>query len=285
MSDNTWDWEPSVSLTADLDEPRKLGFCIDIKGYGQGINCDSLQAHSCKESAADTQFEYYSETKALRSVNYDANCESDPSANNRACVMVSGNLVDGATLGLAQCDDSLENQIFEAKESDDHYELRAGGTSTGLCVAVSDTTRIAGSYVARNLSITECSSTAKDLKTWTVNPTPPPTGPCTDSESDCCKNNSEFRYQNVSKKSCKWIANKETRRTKLCKKDAAKIGCPISCGSCCADDKTFKVRIGTKQRKCAYIARRPSRITKYCAKASIKSSCAQTCDYCFDPVQ
>jgi len=214
MSDNTWDWEPSVSLTADLDEPRKLGFCIDIKGYGQGINCDSLQAHSCKESAADTQFEYYSEKKALRSVNYDANCESDPSANNRACVMVSGTLVDGATLGLAQCDDSLENQIFEAKESDGHYELRAGGTSTGLCVAVSDTTRIAGSYVARNLSITECSSTAKELRTWTINSkltetssdsesppstgpsasseSTPPTRPRTDSESDCYNKNMNF---------------------------------------------------------------------------------------------
>merc|ERR1719491_2338588 len=71
-SDNAHDWEPSVSLTAALDEPLKLGFCIDIKGFGTTIDCDSLQAHSCKSQAVDTQFEYDSATKALRSVNYNS---------------------------------------------------------------------------------------------------------------------------------------------------------------------------------------------------------------------
>jgi len=167
-----------VSLTADLDEPDKLGFCIDIKGFGSGINCDSLQAHSCKPTAADTQFEYHSATKALRSVNYDSNCDVTSSANDRACVVVSSDLVDGASLGLTLCDDSSEKQTFEAKQSNGGYELRAGGALTGLCLAVSDTTRIANSYVARNLIITDCLSTDTNLQIWTVNPTPhpPPTG-------------------------------------------------------------------------------------------------------------
>ena len=284
-SDNAYDWEPSVSLYGDLDEPRKLGFCIDIKGFGSGINCDSLQAHSCKKAGADTQFEYHSATKALRAVNFDSNCDVTSSANDRACVVVSGDLVDGASLGLTQCDDSSEKQTFEAKQSKSGYVLLAGGAPTGLCLAVSDTTRSAGSYVARNLFIADCFSTDATLLIWTVSPTPPlpPTGPCIDSNSECCKNDRVFRYQNKKKKKCKWIGAKTDRRMKFCKKNAVEIACPMSCGLCCADDESysFKAQNG-KNRNCAYIAKKSSRIEKYCAVGSIKSNCPKTCDYCLD---
>jgi len=174
-ADNAWGWEPSISVAADLDEPNQLGFCLDIKGFGSGINCESLQAHSCKESASDTQFEHVSTTNSIRSVNYDSNCNVNTSPNDRACVTVTGNLLPNAELGLTSCDESSDNQIFEAKPIAGGHVLRAGGEDTGLCLVVSDTTRAAGRYVARNLFIAVCSQTDNELKTWTISPTPPET--------------------------------------------------------------------------------------------------------------
>jgi len=197
LSDNTYDWKPSVSLTDDFDEP--VGFCVDIVGWGSGMDCNSLQVHSCKASGDDTQFEYQSETKTLRSVNYNSNCDGDGSSspNNKACVVIHGNVADGATLGLTECDDLSENQKFEVKESSGlsgSYELRAGSISTDLCLVVSDTTRIAGPHLARDLFIGVCSSTDTNLKTWAIAPsltstdtssstTPAPSSPSTDTSS------------------------------------------------------------------------------------------------------
>jgi len=283
QSDNVYDWEPSVSLTANFDEP--LGFCIDISGFGAGIDCDSLQAHSCKSSGADTQFEYHSSTKSLRAVNYNSDCDSITSANDRACVGVKGDLIDGDELGLVKCN-PWKKQRFEAiKKGNGSYELRVGGTSSDLCLAVSDTTRNAGPFLARDLYIAKCSSTANELMTWTISPTPPPTGPCTDSGSQCCKNDRTFRYQKKKQKSCKWISGKENRRNNLCTKKSIQIACPMSCGFCCANDKTFSfTAVDGKKRKCAYVGKNPKRIKKYCVNANIKSNCPIACNNCFETV-
>ena len=71
---NSYPWQPSVSLTANLDEAR--GFCLDIVGFGDGMDCERLHAHSCKSAGADTQFEYHAPTQSVRAVNYNSDCES-----------------------------------------------------------------------------------------------------------------------------------------------------------------------------------------------------------------
>jgi len=178
-ADSPFDWEPSVSLTADLDEPQQWGFCIDIRGW-RG-NCDELQARSCKTSGDDTQFEYDLSTKALRAVNYSFNCNYSPStpSNNRACVKVSDDfdaMVDGVGFALGQCDGS-ERQTFELVEvdsSNSSFELHAG---TGLCLSVSDTSMIPGPgapalAVMRFLTLSDCDSVPAELKAWTIRPNP-----------------------------------------------------------------------------------------------------------------
>jgi len=173
-AESPFSWEPSVSLTDGLDEPQKLGFCLDIFGFRTSLNCQNpMQAHSCKEAGADTQFEYHSETKALRAVNFDAGCNSITNVpennNSRACVVASSTgIEEKATLSLAECDKS-ESQTFTVVTNKISHELHVG---TSLCLAVSDTTRQAGQYVARDLYLADCNSTPEELKSWTITPTP-----------------------------------------------------------------------------------------------------------------
>lgn len=182
---NTFTWSPSISLTSDLDEPQQLGFCLDIFGFRDGISCSSpMQAHSCKTSGADTQFEYYARTKSIRAVNYDENCDmittqgvdtTSSISSKRACVFADGMAI-GSTLALTKCDQKEANQNFEAKKTSgdsdnvDSYELHL--RDTNLCVVVADNTRQAGRYVARDLFLGDCASVPVELKTWTISPIP-----------------------------------------------------------------------------------------------------------------
>lgn len=182
-ADNAFDYEPSVSVTSDLDEPQQLGFCIDIYGSGSSMECDNMQTNSCKESGDDAQFEYHSPTKSLRAVNYDANCDqiSASSTESRGCIKVNDdNIVDGATLGLDECDESMDSQIFTAVESNGNFELHIGAN---FCLVVSDTTRPAGPGVARDLMISTCDSVPEELKTWTIRPNPLTEGENEDEQS------------------------------------------------------------------------------------------------------
>ena len=147
-ADNAFDWEPSVSVSDDLDEPQQWGFCIDIYGFGASHDCDELQARSCKTNGDDTQFEYHQATKALRSVNYNANCRRESNPDNRGCVKVSDDfdVTDGAPMALGECDES-ERQTFEWVASGDNFELRmkvGADDEDDLCLSVSDTSMIPG---------------------------------------------------------------------------------------------------------------------------------------------
>lgn len=175
-ADNPHGWEPSVSLSADLDEPQQFGFCIDFAGPPTDMLCDELQARSCKRFGDDTQFEYYLPTKAIRSVNYNFNCEAGSDPSTRGCVMVSESdgLVSGATLDVVPCNATDERQIFELVESGDNYELQVG---EDLCLSVSDTSMPPGPIapplaVKRFLTVTTCSSLPGERKTWTIKPRP-----------------------------------------------------------------------------------------------------------------
>jgi hypothetical protein len=165
-ADNPFDWPPSVSLPANLEEPEGLGFCIDIAVFGASlVNCaGSLQAHSCKQAGTYTQFEYIE--KSLQVVNYDAACGvSADSGTVCACVQVSGEIAEGASLTLAECNDS-QKQTFGLVNN----ELRVGSGS--MCLVASTTLQQAGRFVARDLFLSGCATTSGEHKEWTITPTP-----------------------------------------------------------------------------------------------------------------
>jgi len=150
---------PNLYLSDNLDEPGGLGFCFDIFGFKDTLNCDStMQAHSCKAAGDDTQFEYDAAAKAIKSVNYNGNCGS----GGGGCFAVSGNMVAGAVFKVAVCDGS-SSQTFSQTSAG---EFTVGDGS--LCIGVGDTTSAAGPFYKRTLELVTCSATASQLKTWTA---------------------------------------------------------------------------------------------------------------------
>lgn len=160
-ADNIYDWVPSISLTDELGEPELAGFCLDVSGFGAGINCNQLQTHSCKRQGADTQFEYDPSKNAIKATNYAADCSSSSSDSDKACVVVTSAIQEGATLGLAACDGSAA-QTFELV--DGQFRIADGM----LCLGGSSELRAAGSFWARSLSLFDCASTDPIYTTWTV---------------------------------------------------------------------------------------------------------------------
>jgi len=95
-----------------------------------------------------------------------------------------------------------------------------------------------------------------------------------------CANNVKFRHQDVKKKSCVWIGNKEKRRETLCANQVeVQENCLMTCAQCCVDDEyyTFKTNKG-KSKKCSWLNKKRSK--KYCKKERIRAYCPVKCEFC-----
>ena len=58
-------------------------------------------------------------------------------------------------------------------------------------------------------------------------------------------NDISYRYNNVQKKSCVWVGQKEFRRQKLCsEKFRLCLACRMTCRLCCKDDQRYTYDIG-----------------------------------------
>jgi len=93
-------------------------------------------------------------------------------------------------------------------------------------------------------------------------------------------------------KSCNFV-RKNSNRDELCEDPKVASKCPISCGSCCEDDKSFSF-INKDSRgdewDCSTIKKKEKRIEMWCKRHAydvktgdflkIRSTCAETCDYC-----
>ena len=176
-ADNVYDWEPSVSLLADLDEPA--GWCLDIFGFTRGptaLNCNIIQMHTCKEQGADTQFEYDSDMEALRAVNFDGVVNFDGSCGpatdpaERGCIEVNGPIEAGATLRLAVCDGSPEQTFKVDEDDDDKLLIVIEAEDEDLCLVAGAQSEVAGPFQARDLFLADCETTQADLKSWSIAP-------------------------------------------------------------------------------------------------------------------
>lgn len=162
-----YDWSPSISLTDDSGEPDGNGMCLDIAGFGTGLNCDRLQAHSCKPQGSDTQFGYDETTQSIYSINFSADCQSigAASGNERGgCVaMVEDGVAVGAALRLSDCDGSLSQRFVYTFNGQFRMETPRGN----LCLAVGDEVRPAGRYWASDLILGDCQTSLARTQ-WTL---------------------------------------------------------------------------------------------------------------------
>lgn len=153
--------KPNIYLADNLDEPDQYGYCLDIRGWGASLNCGSTQAHSCKSSfksqGDDTQFRFDASSKSIQAVNYDGAC----SAGTGGCLSVVGTVAAGSKFEVKVCDGSAKQKF--AYESDRTFTMEEGS----LCMVVDASSRVAGNYKARDLSLQSC-TTDGTLKTWVV---------------------------------------------------------------------------------------------------------------------
>ena len=172
---NPHGWSPSVSTASQLDAPDGNGFCLDVTGFGNNINCQSMQAHSCKPQGADTQYSYDATLQRLQAVNLQSDCtatDSSAADPQGGCVTVQGEVVEGAQLGLADCEDDPEDgQTFAYVASSTGGMLQMESSNGDmLCLGVGDELRAAGSFWARDLMMRSCATTDALFLTWAIDP-------------------------------------------------------------------------------------------------------------------
>lgn len=142
---------PLIHLADNLDEPDKLGWCIDTQGIGFN---EALHTHSCKPDGGDVQFYYNVETGQICSAEYIG-----------FCLEMSGGPMPGMSLSLMEDKtDSFEQKFI--------YDVESGEFSpewdSSLCLAAGATSANAGIYMSRTLTLELSSVTDKSLKQWVI---------------------------------------------------------------------------------------------------------------------
>jgi hypothetical protein len=106
-----------------------------------------------------------------------------------------------------------------------------------------------------------------------------------------CLNSDTYLFNNETRKNCKWIRNKETRRQRLCENSEVRLNCPQSCGLCCDDDPDFNFTIkNVIPKTCNWISE-DSLNQQFCDKyrngRMVRDACPKSCNFCrrYIPIQ
>ncbi len=142
---------PVIYLADNLDEQDQLGYCIDTRG--RGFN-EELHAHSCKPRGGDVQFFYNKETLQICSVEFTG-----------YCIEMPGGASKGMSLKLLESDTTSSDQKFIYNEDSGEFMPEEGLT---LCLVVGETSRAAGIYMSRSLTLELSSETDVKLKQWVI---------------------------------------------------------------------------------------------------------------------
>lgn len=142
---------PVIYLADNLDEKDNLGWCIDTLGRGFA---EKLQAHSCKPQGGDVQFSFDADTGRIASVPFEGKCMSLNAAKD-----------PNVPFGLVDCVLDEPSQRFAYDSGTGHIHP-AGDLN--LCVAVAATSRSAGPFMSRDLTLVPCADTDAVLTKWVV---------------------------------------------------------------------------------------------------------------------
>ena len=141
---------PVIFLADNLNEPKKLGWCIDTKGRGFS---EVLHAHSCKPHGGDVQFLFDPRSGQIKSVAFE-----------NKCVTISS-LAPGGTFGLNNCKTESAFQMFKFNTQNAEFSPR---DNVDLCIVVGKTSRAAGPFMSRKLYLARCDKTIGKYKKWVI---------------------------------------------------------------------------------------------------------------------
>lgn len=144
---------PAIYLADNLDEPDRLGWCIDTVGRGFG---ERLHAHSCKPQGGDVQFAHDAAARRIVSAAFAGKCAT-----------LTAPAAAGVALGLVDCAKGAAGQDFDYDP--EAMAFRPGGERT-LCLAVGAASRSAGPYMSRDLTLAPCAATDPKFRQWRIKP-------------------------------------------------------------------------------------------------------------------
>ena len=144
---NTKTPPPYISLTDNVDEPKNVGWCLDLQGWGASIKFTDMQVHSCKDDGGDVNF--FPENEMIKgAVDAATHCIKVQKAET------------GSSLDAPTCDttDPLQKFVYCTDGS-----MR---TQDDLCLVAGATIQEAGKWSARDLTIEDCEKVTASLRQW-----------------------------------------------------------------------------------------------------------------------
>jgi len=104
-----------------------------------------------------------------------------------------------------------------------------------------------------------------------------------------CSDDANYSSDHIDNFNCKELGSNESLRREYCTYDEVTKACPVACGICCDDSRTFRFMMKpNNERSCDWIGKVKYRRKKYCfnfkKKASIQANCPGVCALCRDPI-
>ena len=94
-----------------------------------------------------------------------------------------------------------------------------------------------------------------------------------------CVDDGNYKLEN-GKLACKSMRRAENLRLKYCNYDKVAKACVVTCGNCCYDDPSFKIKLNKKNKKersCRWIGRKKASRKSYCFRFvknyQVKAAC------------
>ena len=142
---------PVIYLADNLDEAQNLGWCIDT--VGRGFN-DKLHVHSCKPRGGDVQFRFNGQTGQIMSATFDTKCLELVAPEDAK-----------TPFGLVDCSQTQITQRYQ-------YDSETGQFHPigkfDMCLAAGDSSRQAGPFQSRNLTLAKCDAVDPTLTRWVI---------------------------------------------------------------------------------------------------------------------
>lgn len=129
-----------------------------------------------------------------------------------------------------------------------------------------------------------CPEACNSCRARAATPTPS-TSPSTSprpSVTPTCHNDGSYRFDG--RRSCRWIQAEESRRVKLCSHNEVAEHCPVSCGTCCEDNREYTFHVDSELQPvgCEWLSTAPA--GNYCdiwsQRMTVGDGCPKACNSC-----
>ncbi|AKS45133.1 hypothetical protein SAMN05444287_0223 [Octadecabacter temperatus] len=146
---------PVIYLADNLNEPERLGWCIDTVGRGLS---NGIQLHSCKPDSEDSRnrdvlFTFDAVSRHIEHAEYSG-----------LCLALNASSAE-TSLGLIDCETGAREQMFSFDEETGALHPL---DQPSQCLTAGQNSRQAGPFQSRSLDVIPCAMSDPLLRTWMI---------------------------------------------------------------------------------------------------------------------